>query len=268
MLQSASGFCEHTLLQADMLTIITTCSSSRCHMSPCPWHWESPEITYCSVTHIITQGSQITARQMDPDGCLDCVWDGLPEIWWNKKSTITDWDCCDSVLQLTAFEPPLFPPQLFERAPLRLTLPSPLPMLVSPCSRKSVPPCRLSLWPSEASGTEVTLWVLWIGAPFSIRLLLSYPFYHTQELPVKLNLQSHPLMPSFYLFKLTFSQTHPSADNIFHQWINHRHKHEYAEWRVFSLSIKPFEIMCQLAVWEKGEQKVPLVLVYLYWKWV
>ncbi|XP_036943866.1 SRC kinase signaling inhibitor 1 isoform X4 [Acanthopagrus latus] len=44
--------------------------------------------------------------------------------------------------------------ELFERAPLRLTLPSPLPMLVSPCSRKSVPPSRLSLWPSEASGTE------------------------------------------------------------------------------------------------------------------
>lgn len=51
-------------------------------------------------------------------------------------------------------------------------------------------------------------------------------------------------MPSFYLFKLTFSQTLPSADYIPHQWINHRHKHEYAEWRVFSFSVKPFEIMC------------------------
>lgn len=38
-----------------------------------------PEIMHCSVTHIITQGPQITGRQMDPDGCLDRVSDGLPE---------------------------------------------------------------------------------------------------------------------------------------------------------------------------------------------
>ena len=233
MLQSASGFCAHTLLQADMLTIITTCSSSRCHMSPCPWHWESPEITYCSVTHIITQGSQITARQMDPDGCLDCVWDGLPEIWWNKKSTITDLDCCDSVLELTASEPPLFPPQLFERAPLRLTLPSPLPMLVSPCSRKSVPPSRLSLWPSEASGTEVTLWVLWIGTLLNICLLSSSSLPHTGATSYSSTCnQTHSCLPSISS-SWHISQTLPSADNIPHQWINHRHEHEYAEWRVF-----------------------------------
>ncbi|XP_051243127.1 SRC kinase signaling inhibitor 1 isoform X6 [Dicentrarchus labrax] len=44
--------------------------------------------------------------------------------------------------------------ELFERAPLRLALSPPLPLPVSPRSRKSVPPCRLDLWPSEAPGTE------------------------------------------------------------------------------------------------------------------
>lgn len=47
---------------------------------PSPWHCESPKITYCSLTHIITQGSQITARQMDPDSCLDCVRDDLLKL--------------------------------------------------------------------------------------------------------------------------------------------------------------------------------------------
>lgn len=55
-----------------------------------PWHCESPKITYCSLTHIITQGSQITARQMDPDSCLDCVWDDLLKL--NKRSTVIEFD--------------------------------------------------------------------------------------------------------------------------------------------------------------------------------
>ncbi|XP_027140826.1 SRC kinase signaling inhibitor 1 isoform X2 [Larimichthys crocea] len=44
--------------------------------------------------------------------------------------------------------------ELFERAPLRLTQPPPLPLLISPHSGKSVPPCRPDLWPAEAPGTE------------------------------------------------------------------------------------------------------------------
>ncbi|XP_067472631.1 SRC kinase signaling inhibitor 1-like isoform X3 [Thunnus thynnus] len=44
--------------------------------------------------------------------------------------------------------------ELFERAPLRLALPSPLSLPVSPHTRKGAPPCRLDLWPSEAPGSE------------------------------------------------------------------------------------------------------------------
>ncbi|XP_041813542.1 SRC kinase signaling inhibitor 1 [Chelmon rostratus] len=42
--------------------------------------------------------------------------------------------------------------ELFERAPLRLALPPPVSLLTR--CRKSVPPCRLDLRPSEAPGTE------------------------------------------------------------------------------------------------------------------
>ncbi|CAB1416954.1 unnamed protein product [Pleuronectes platessa] len=99
---------------------LETCSPSSPHVQAagagCPpalWRWESPKITYCSVTHIITQGSQITARQMDPHGCLD----------W-----------------------------LFERVPLRLKVPPPHPLPVNPRSRKSEPPRRLDLWHSRGPG--------------------------------------------------------------------------------------------------------------------
>ncbi|XP_038559883.1 SRC kinase signaling inhibitor 1 isoform X2 [Micropterus salmoides] len=44
--------------------------------------------------------------------------------------------------------------ELFERASLRLALSPPLSLPVSPRSRKSVPPCRLDLWPPEAPATE------------------------------------------------------------------------------------------------------------------
>ncbi|XP_044187761.1 SRC kinase signaling inhibitor 1 isoform X3 [Thunnus albacares] len=44
--------------------------------------------------------------------------------------------------------------ELFERAPLRLALPSPLSLPVSPHTRKGAPPRRLDLWPSEAPGSE------------------------------------------------------------------------------------------------------------------
>ncbi|XP_040918058.1 SRC kinase signaling inhibitor 1 isoform X1 [Toxotes jaculatrix] len=44
--------------------------------------------------------------------------------------------------------------ELFERAPVRLSLPPPHSLPVSPRSRKSVPQCRLDLWPSQALGTE------------------------------------------------------------------------------------------------------------------
>ncbi|XP_076608446.1 SRC kinase signaling inhibitor 1-like isoform X8 [Chaetodon auriga] len=46
--------------------------------------------------------------------------------------------------------------ELFERVPLRLSLPPSHPPPVSPLARcrKSVPPCRLDLWPPEAPGTE------------------------------------------------------------------------------------------------------------------
>nr|XP_046272567.1 SRC kinase signaling inhibitor 1 isoform X5 [Scatophagus argus] len=44
--------------------------------------------------------------------------------------------------------------ELFERAPLRLALPSPLPLPISPRSGKCIPPCGLDLRPSEAPGTE------------------------------------------------------------------------------------------------------------------
>ncbi|KAM7386998.1 hypothetical protein PAMA_009567 [Pampus argenteus] len=44
--------------------------------------------------------------------------------------------------------------ELFERAPLRLAQPRPLSLLISPHTRKSLHPCRLDLWPSEARGTE------------------------------------------------------------------------------------------------------------------
>ncbi|XP_049416923.1 SRC kinase signaling inhibitor 1-like isoform X1 [Epinephelus fuscoguttatus] len=44
--------------------------------------------------------------------------------------------------------------ELFERVPLRLALPLTLSLPVSPRSRKSVPPCRLDLWSSEAPGTK------------------------------------------------------------------------------------------------------------------
>ncbi|XP_056258592.1 SRC kinase signaling inhibitor 1-like isoform X3 [Seriola aureovittata] len=44
--------------------------------------------------------------------------------------------------------------ELFERAPLRLTLPPHHFLPVSPRNRNSVPPCRLDLWPSKAPGTE------------------------------------------------------------------------------------------------------------------
>ncbi|XP_034076319.1 SRC kinase signaling inhibitor 1 isoform X9 [Gymnodraco acuticeps] len=44
--------------------------------------------------------------------------------------------------------------ELFERVPVRLSLPLPHSLPVSPLSRKSVPPCRPDLWPSEAPGTE------------------------------------------------------------------------------------------------------------------
>ncbi|TDH03131.1 hypothetical protein EPR50_G00159870 [Perca flavescens] len=46
--------------------------------------------------------------------------------------------------------------ELFERAPLRLALPSPLSLPVNPRIRKIVPPSRLDLWPSEAPGTELS----------------------------------------------------------------------------------------------------------------
>lgn len=42
-----------------------------CHPSPRLW-WAEPEIPRCSLTHIITQGSQITGRQMDPGDAV-CV---------------------------------------------------------------------------------------------------------------------------------------------------------------------------------------------------
>lgn len=44
---------------ADSLIIITTCLSSRCHMSPCPWLWESPKSSFCLWAYTITLGSQI-----------------------------------------------------------------------------------------------------------------------------------------------------------------------------------------------------------------
>ncbi|KAI3359573.1 hypothetical protein L3Q82_013968, partial [Scortum barcoo] len=44
--------------------------------------------------------------------------------------------------------------ELFERAPIRLALPPPLSLPISPRTRKSLPPCRLDLWASEAPGTE------------------------------------------------------------------------------------------------------------------
>ncbi|XP_035037374.2 SRC kinase signaling inhibitor 1 isoform X4 [Hippoglossus stenolepis] len=47
--------------------------------------------------------------------------------------------------------------ELFERVPLRLTLPPPHPLPVSPHSRKSKPPRRLDLWPSQVPGTEGSL---------------------------------------------------------------------------------------------------------------
>lgn len=36
---------------AEMLIIVTTCSSSRCHMSPCPWHWEPRDHIVLIGTH-------------------------------------------------------------------------------------------------------------------------------------------------------------------------------------------------------------------------
>ncbi len=130
--QSATGFCAHSYSQADMLTIITTCSSSRCHMSPCPWHWECPKITYCSITHIVTQGSQIIARQMDPDGCLDCVWDGLPEICWSTESTKTDFDYSVAVVflshnSLQLLNLPFPSPAIWESPAQAHSAPSPFP---------------------------------------------------------------------------------------------------------------------------------------------
>ncbi|XP_062263603.1 SRC kinase signaling inhibitor 1 isoform X2 [Platichthys flesus] len=47
--------------------------------------------------------------------------------------------------------------ELFERVPLRLTVPPPHPLPVSPRSRKSKPPRRLDLWPSGVLGTEGSL---------------------------------------------------------------------------------------------------------------
>ncbi|XP_029293435.1 LOW QUALITY PROTEIN: SRC kinase signaling inhibitor 1 [Cottoperca gobio] len=44
--------------------------------------------------------------------------------------------------------------ELFERVPVRLALPRPLSLPVSPRSGNICPPCRLDLWPSEAPGTE------------------------------------------------------------------------------------------------------------------
>lgn len=118
-------------------------------MSPCPWHWVCREITHSSATHIANQGSQITARQMESDGCLGFIWEDLPRIWCNEESSKI---CFSLFRHLTAVESLFAPSQPFERA-LLLTL-SP-PLLLS----SSIDPCRLDLWPSAASVTTmVTLW--------------------------------------------------------------------------------------------------------------
>uniref|UniRef100_A0A669BJ41 SRC kinase signaling inhibitor 1 n=1 Tax=Oreochromis niloticus TaxID=8128 RepID=A0A669BJ41_ORENI len=78
------------------------------------------------------------------------------------------------------------------QAPLRLSKPAPLSLLVSPCSMKSLHPSRLDLWAPEASGSEVTLWLTLSDLPTKFPSLYFCACYHTQELlttsPVPKNL--------------------------------------------------------------------------------
>ncbi|XP_078126593.1 SRC kinase signaling inhibitor 1 isoform X5 [Sander vitreus] len=102
--------------------------------------------------------------------------------------------------------------ELFERAPLRLALPSPLSLPVSPCSRKSVPPSRLDLWPSEAPGTEVTLSAV-DCCPLKPFFLFTPP--PLTETTSYCSASSH--IHFSYLFNQKLTQSLPSAYNISHQ---------------------------------------------------
>lgn len=171
--QSATGFCARIFSQADKLTIITTCSSSRCHMSPLPPGTGSAQRSHTAQSH--TSSPRAHRSQTDrwtlmaawtvfEMACLE--FDGAQS---QRLLIIQCLFCVFLSYNLWALWTSLLPPQLFERAPLRLALPPPLSLPVSPRSRKHVPPCRLDLWPSEAPGTEVTHWpwVLWSAALFS-----------------------------------------------------------------------------------------------------
>lgn len=116
-------------------------------MSPCPWHWVCREITHSSATHIANQGSQITARQMESDGCLGFIWEDLLEIWCNAESLKYSFHYSDTWQLLNLYFPP--PSCLRE---LHFSL-YPLHFYCL------VDPWRLDLWPSAASVTTmVTLW--------------------------------------------------------------------------------------------------------------
>ncbi|XP_063760808.1 SRC kinase signaling inhibitor 1 [Eleginops maclovinus] len=72
--------------------------------------------------------------------------------------------------------------ELFERVPVRLSLPLPLSLPVSPRSRTSVPPCRPDLWPSEAPGTEGRCLY---PVPHIMLTECSLPSHTTSEDPVR-----------------------------------------------------------------------------------
>lgn len=119
----------------------------------CPWRRGSPKMAYCSVTHISSQGLQITVRQMDPDST------GPGFERWNKMKRVLIIQCFLWFCSLTVFQPPFCLPQLFEKTPVRLSLPHSFSISLTTCSPDLC----------ETRGPEVTLWpwVLWVVALYT-----------------------------------------------------------------------------------------------------